>query len=138
MTYTLAAPGPPGQTGQTGQTGVIRDADGMYIPAAAGNADWQIYLAWVGAGNAANPYVAPAVPRPTVLNPGDFLARFSSAEQLAVQQAAAANPQIALGLTMGLARGSIDLNGPLLKPWMQGLVAMGAITAARMTVILTP
>lgn len=75
---------------------------------------------------------------PTILNPADFLARFTPQEQIAVQQAAIVNAQIALGLTEGLARGSIDLHGPLLGSWMQGLVAAGCITADRMTVIMTP
>jgi hypothetical protein len=132
MTYTLAAPGLPGQSG------VIRDADGSYIPASSGNADWQTYLAWVAAGNTANPYVAPVVAPPTVISAVAFLGRFTQAEQLAVQQAAITNPVIALGLTMGLAQGTINLDGPLLGPWMQGLVGAGCITAARMTVILTP
>lgn len=38
--------------------------DGVHIPADPGNADYQTYLAWVAAGNAAAPYVAPAAPVP--------------------------------------------------------------------------
>jgi len=60
--------------------------------------------------------VAFLVPRkPTQLNPGDFLSRFTPAEQALVVAAAAQQTplgvQIQLGLTMGLARGYIDFNG---------------------------
>lgn len=128
--YALAAPGLA--------AGVIRDADGAFIPAAAGNTDWQAYLAWVAAGNTASPYVPPVLPPPTVISAEAFLMRFTQAEQLAVQQAAITDPIIALGLTMGLARGTIDLNGPLLGPWMQELVTAGCITETRAAVIMTP
>jgi hypothetical protein len=46
--------------------------------------------------------------------------------------------QMALGLTMGLARSTIDLNGPLLLPWMEALVAAGCITQDRVTQTMTP
>jgi hypothetical protein len=45
---------------------------------------------------------------------------------------------MALGLTMGLARGMIDLDGPLLLPWMEALVAAGCITQDRLAQIMTP
>lgn len=77
-------------------------------------------------------------PPPTTISAGAFLARFTSSEQEAVQTAAARTPAIALGLTMGLATGQIDLTGVTLKTWMAGLVTAGAITSARSTEILTP
>lgn len=77
-------------------------------------------------------------PKPTTISAGAFLARFTPAEQEAVQTAAAGAPTIALGLTMGLATGSIDLTSGTLKTWMAGLVTAGAITAARSTTIMTP
>jgi hypothetical protein len=55
---------------------------------------------------------------------GNFLARFTATGQLAVQQAAANNPQIGVGLAMGLAIGRIDLNGPIQANWMAGLVPL--------------
>jgi hypothetical protein len=55
-----------------------------------------------------------------------------------VQEAAINSAQIALGLTMGLARGVIDLNRPLLLPWMEALVVAGCITQDRLTQIMTP
>lgn len=79
-----------------------------------------------------------APPKPTLINPGDFLARFTPTEQGCVQQAAITNAQIALGLTMGLARGAIDLKGPLLAPWMAALVSAGCLTSQRATAIMTP
>jgi hypothetical protein len=69
---------------------------------------------------------------------GNFLARCTATGQLAVPQAAAINPQIGVGLAMVLAIGRIDLKGPILANWMAGLVAHGATTAQRGTVILTP
>ena len=87
-------------------------------------------------GNTPDP--APTPPRPTQINPGDFLLRFTPTEQGAIQQLAITNGQIALGLTMGLARGYIDLAGPLLGPWMDALTAAGCITQDRVTQILTP
>jgi hypothetical protein len=53
-----------------------------------------------------------------------------------VQEAAINSTQMALGLTMGLARGMID--GPLLSPWMEALVATGCITQDRVAQIMTP
>lgn len=77
-------------------------------------------------------------PPPTTISAGAFLARFTSAEQEAVQTAAASSPAIALGLTMGLAAGQIDLTSATVKAWMAGLVNARVITAARSTAILTP
>lgn len=82
--------------------------------------------------------VASLTSAPTLINPGDFLARFTPTEQGCVQQAAITNAQIALGLTMGLARGAIDLKGPLLAPWMAALVSAGCLTSQRATAIMTP
>ena len=84
-------------------------------------------------------YVPPALPNPTVITSIAFLDRFTPAEQAAVQAAAAAAPTtLGVGLTTGLAAGTIDLTSPVLKVWMNGLVTAGAITSARETVILTP
>jgi hypothetical protein len=115
---------------------ILRSLDGAYIPADPGNSDYVAYEAWVAAGNMPDP--APTPPRPKQINPGDFLLRFTPAEQSAIQQLAITNGQIALGLTMGLARGYIDLAGPLLGPWMDALTAAGAIAPGRKSVILTP
>jgi hypothetical protein len=83
--------------------------------------------------------VAFLTPSPPTTIPADvFLARFTPIEQIAVQTAAAANPQIAFGLTLGLAQGFVILNSPVLSNWMAGLVAVGALTPARATQIMTP
>jgi hypothetical protein len=87
---------------------------------------------------ATRPIQRPSRRDPTQINPGDFLLRFTPTEQSAIQQLAITNGQIALGLTMGLARGYIDLAGPLLGPWMDALTAAGAIAPGRKAVILTP
>jgi hypothetical protein len=55
-----------------------------------------------------------------------------------MQEAAINSTQMALGLAMGLARSMIDLNGPLLLPWMEALAAVGCITQDRVTQIMTP
>lgn len=77
-------------------------------------------------------------PQPVEISNLDFYNRFTDAEKLAVQTAANASPQIALGLTHGLVSGSVTLTGPTIKAWMDALVAAGAITADRETEILTP
>jgi len=48
------------------ETGVRRSADNALIPADTANADYRDYLAWVGAGGVADPYVAPEVAPGTV------------------------------------------------------------------------
>jgi hypothetical protein len=55
MTYTLTS----STLAADAQT-VIRDADGANIPPDPRNADFQAYLAWLGAGNTPTLYKAPA------------------------------------------------------------------------------
>jgi len=117
-------------------TGVIRDSDQAWIPDDPGNVDRQAFDAWIAAGNVPNPVATPLPP--TTIGAADFFARFTPAEQLAVQAAATANTQIGIGLTLGLAQGFVIFASPLLHNWMAGLVAAGALTAARATVIMTP
>jgi hypothetical protein len=114
----------------------IKRADGAIIPDDPANVDYQAYQAFLAAGNAPAP--APVLPNPTTISAGAFLSRFTMLEQAAIQAACSASPTLALGLTMGLALGNIDLTGPTTTTWMQALVTAGAITAARSTVILTP
>ena len=116
-------------------TSVIRD-DGALIPADPANPDFQAYEAWRAAGNVPNPVSMPAPP--TTIAAAAFLGRFTQAEQLAVQAAAAASPAIGVGLTLGLAQGFVIFASPLLTSWMEALVAAGAITKARATEIMTP
>lgn len=131
-------------------------ADGTTQPAgtALGRIVWDGHAPYAApAGEQVVPDDARAVYQParrrgasTIITASAFLARFSPAEQAAVQQAAAAQPAtIGVGLTTGLAAGTINLTGcaaacadPKLRPWMDSLVAAGAITAARETEILTP
>jgi hypothetical protein len=53
---------------------IVRTADGACIPADTLNIDYQNYLSWIAAGNAAIPYVAPVIdPRSImVLTPAKF------------------------------------------------------------------
>src|SRR5579859_3039696 len=115
----------------TGATTIKRNADGAFIPTDPANKDFVEYEAWVAAGNVADP--APVPPKPTMISAGDFLARFTAAEEQAIQGAAATNVGIALGLTMGLAKGQIALVGdPTVTAWMNALVTANCITSARM------
>lgn len=53
----------------TNTTSIIRIADNAFIPADPANTDYQAYIAWVEAGNTAEPYVEPPAPIPTVVSP---------------------------------------------------------------------
>lgn len=116
---------------------VLRD-DGLIIPPDPNNLDWQSYQTWSAvSGNIADPAPTPA-PRVEV-SAGEFLSRFTDVERLALQTAADTHPSIALGLTMGLATGTIRLTGDaVVAAWMAALVTAGALTADRKTQILTP
>lgn len=59
MTYTLTS----ATLANNAQT-VLRDADGANIPPDFRNADFQVYLAWLTAGNTPTPYTPPP-PVPT-------------------------------------------------------------------------
>jgi hypothetical protein len=118
-----------------GSTIILR-SDGANIPADPGNADYQAYLSWVALGNTATPAAAPA--KPTNITSWAFLNRFTAAEQLAVQTACVSNMQLQVGLTQALADTTVDLTSPLVATWMAGLVAAGALSAARSAAIMVP
>jgi hypothetical protein len=115
---------------------ILRTADNAWIPCDPANVDYQAYLAWLDGGNTPDP--APVIPNPSIISASAFLERFTSDEQIAIQTAANSTPAIALGLTMGLASGSINLLSPVVQNWMQGLVTTGCLTQNRMDTILTP
>lgn len=118
--------------------GHVQREDGLIIPPDPDNLDWQDYQAWLAIdGNVVDPAPTPAPA--TRIGAAEFLARFTDAERLAVQTAAAAAPAIALGLTMGLAVGTIGLvDDAVTAAWMASLVTAGALTDDRKTQILTP
>ncbi len=47
-------------------TNIVRTSDGASIPPDPMNADYQAYQAWVAAGNAATPYIAPTPDYPAL------------------------------------------------------------------------
>lgn len=120
----------------TQTTAITRTSDGANIPAVQANTDYQAYLAWVAAGNTADP--APALPKPTTITPGAFFARFTAVEQAAIQGACAASPTLALGLTSALMLGYVDLTSPAVSTWLAGLVTAGALTSARAAAVVVP
>jgi hypothetical protein len=115
---------------------VQRTADGAFIPADPANSDYRAYLEWTSSGN--SPGTPPPPPPPTTLTPYEFLERFTPSEQLAVQTVCSSNMTLLVGLTTGIASGSVSLSDPNVVNWVNGLVTAGAITSARATAILTP
>ncbi len=77
-------------------------------------------------------------PKPTKISSAAFFGRFTDVEHSAIWAAAGTAPGIGPGLVQGLATGTVDLTSAVLKTWMDGLVAVNAITAARETEILIP
>jgi hypothetical protein len=74
---------------------VVRPADGASIPNDPGNRDRVSYEAWLGAGNAPDPYVAPDAPPPSFLA-RDLLAQLTTADLTAIEGATAANTDLRL------------------------------------------
>lgn len=74
---------------------IVRIADGVSIPPDAGNTDYQAYLAWLDAGNAAEPYVAPVLVPQAITMRQARLALLASGQLAAVGAAITAlpNPQ---------------------------------------------
>ena|SRR5215469_13278697 len=77
---------------------------------------------------------------PTTIPTAAFLSRFTPTEQAAVWSAIGkdATGQLGALLTNGLANGQITLNDSKVTQFMAALVASGAITQARSTIITTP
>jgi hypothetical protein len=121
----------------TSGTAIVREADQATIPADAANSDYAAYLAWLAAGNTADP--AAVVAPPGVIPVNAFWARFTPTEQAAIQTASATTPSIAQAMTFAMLIGQVNLlGGPIVTAWMANLVTAGVITSARSTAILTP
>lgn len=132
----ILPPIPANRSYQLLESGAVQRDDGAIIPTDPRNRDHIAYVAWVQAGNTAKPVVAAT--KPTSIPAGEFLQRFTPAEQLAIQTAALTNAQLFLGLIQGLASGNITLTDPLVNAWLEGLVGVKALTEARKTAVLTP
>lgn len=121
---------------------VRRDEDGAMIPMDDANRDYQDYLAWVAAGNAATP--APAPSRPATIPSYDYFQRFSAPETLAIHKASLAAPPSETSLALynylllAAARGEVDLRSPTVATGHALLVQAGLLSAARSAEILTP
>jgi hypothetical protein len=123
MTYTL-----------TGGPGVVRDGDRARIPDDPGNADWQLYQAWLAAGNTPTPYTPPAAPAPSFLA-RDLLAQLTVDDYAAITSAIASNAALGLLWASLLAQGEqpISTGSARFTPGWAGLAA--AIGATRAKVV---
>lgn len=115
-------------------TSAVRRSDGAFIPADPANKDYVEYLAWVAEGNSPTPLPAPLPP--TTLTPYEFLELFTPSEQLAIQTVCNSNMALLVGLTTGIASGSIDLTSASVINWVNAVSTAGAITGARASAIL--
>jgi hypothetical protein len=121
----------------TAGTAILRESDQAWIPADPTNVDFQSYQAWLAAGNTPDP--APVVAPPSVIPLVAFWARFTQAEQTAIETLAASTPAIASAMMFASLIGTVNLtSGPIVASFMTQLVSAGAITAARSATILTP
>lgn len=77
-------------------------------------------------------------PAPTAISKGAFLARFTSAELLAIATAAQTVAAVNVWLITAQSADSIDLALPETTAGVDALVSAGLLTAARATAILTP
>jgi hypothetical protein len=122
---------------QVTATSWLRTSDDVLIYADPLTDNYQGLLAWISEGNTPDPL--PVAMRPTVIPIALFWARFTAAEQAAIQSAAATAPSIAQAMTFASVIGMVNLvSGPIVTNWMATLVAAGIITSARATIILTP
>lgn len=116
-------------------TAILRETDGAFIPIAPGNLDYQAYLAWVAAGNIADPAPAAAA-APTLLTPLAFMARLTAAEQTAIATAGQSNASVLLFLLEVAGASYVSATDPRTIAGVNAIVAAGLLTAARAAQIL--
>ena len=96
-------------------------------------------VGWTYAGGVfAAPPAPPPPPPVTQFTPLQFMARFTTAEQLAITAAGQASSPIMLWLLHAMGASYIDLADPATTTGVQALVAAALISAGRATEILTP
>jgi hypothetical protein len=93
--------------------------------------------AWMAAGHAPEPYVAPSSPS-AVIDGAVLLARVTDAEYAAIMAAAASNVGIARWIELLRMKGVVDLGDPVAQAAKSGLVAAGLLTAERAEAIFAP
>lgn len=114
--------------------GVIRETDSALIPNDPANLDWQTYLAWVAAGNTADP--AGVVTPPIYLSPLVFMERLTTDEQTTIATAGQSNAGVFLFLIKLAGASYVDAADPQTIGGVNAMVTGGLLTAERAAQIL--
>lgn len=83
-------------------------------------------------------WTPPPLPPVTDMTPTAFLRRFTDTERMAIAVASTSHPALLLGMVTLTAASAIDLTDPQVEQFLTVAVQAGALTAERMTVVMTP